>query len=334
MTARVVTGAPGGKRAVLADAVPLPAPLLVQVFPIYACNLRCRYCHFSIPRERRHFVTDWNRMNLGMYKQMVDDLLAFPVKPRVLRFVGIGEPLLHGDIVEMVRYAFRRGCAERTEILTNGLLLAPFVSDELIRAGLDRMVISVQGTSAEKYREVCGRDVDFDKFLENLRHLHYRKGPMQVHIKAIDCALDGPEDVARFYDLFGSLCDTMAVEKAGPIYPGVEYNEKVPLSGMTQYGVVSSRPRVCSQPFASMQINPDGKVVPCYSAEYPVILGDVNRESLLEIWEGPKLRGFRLRMLEGRDCVSRVCATCKIIDHRMSPEDSLDAAAERLREVI
>ncbi len=39
-----------------------------------------------------------------------------------------------------------------------------------------------------------------------------------------------------------------------------------------------------------MQINPDGKIVPCYSFEYPNIVGDCNNESMKDIWDGDKFQ--------------------------------------------
>jgi MoaA/NifB/PqqE/SkfB family radical SAM enzyme len=45
MKAKNISGqAPGGKRTKLADVLPLDTPFVVQIFPDYACNLRCNYC--------------------------------------------------------------------------------------------------------------------------------------------------------------------------------------------------------------------------------------------------------------------------------------------------
>ena len=44
-------------------------------------------------------------MDFSLFKKAIDDLTAFPAKIKVLRFVGIGEPLLHKHISGMVQYA-------------------------------------------------------------------------------------------------------------------------------------------------------------------------------------------------------------------------------------
>ena len=82
-----------------------------------------------------------------------------------------------------------------------------------------------------------------------------------------------------------------------------------------------------------MQVNPDGKVVPCYQISYPAFMGDTNGQSMLEIWNGEGYRAFRRAMLDGRDTANEVCAKCNFIKYRLFPEDDLQEAAERLKGV-
>lgn len=325
--------APGGARTKLADVLPLDTPFVVQIFPVYACNFKCGYCIFPLSMEKRGFISDKIVMDLELFKKCVDGFTLFPNKIKVLRFVGIGEPLLHKNIAEMVAYAVEKDIANTVEILTNGALLTPSMSDKLISAGLSRLVVSLQGTSKEKYLQVCGTDIDFDIFLENLRYFYHSKTSTQVYIKLIDCALDGKKDEDRFYELFGEMCDTMAIEHAVPIHSGVDYDHLLGggNTSVTQFGLPVSEIKVCPQPFFTMQINPDGKVVPCYSFEYPGIMGDCNKQSVYEIWNGEDFRQFRRRMLDGVAGVSEACGQCSIIKYRLFPEDDLNNDADGLK---
>ncbi len=79
------------------------------------------------------------------------------------------------------------------------------MSDALIAAGLSRLVVSLQGTTQDKYRDVCGADIDFPSFIDNLRYFFNHKGKTHVYFKIVDCALDGKEDEQRFYDVFGDI---------------------------------------------------------------------------------------------------------------------------------
>ncbi len=334
MKARLVKGqAPGGQRTILADVLPLAAPLVVQIFPIYACNFRCNYCVFSTNPADRGFVSDEVIMGFGLFRKCVDDMTQFPAKLKVLRFVGMGEPLLHKQIADMVDYAVTRGIAERVEILTNASLLNREMTDSLLKAGLSRLIVSMQGLSSRKYKEVCHADVDFDRFVDNIRYFYENKGTCQLHIKMIDYALERPEQEEEFYSIFGDICDSIGMEYAGPIYPWVDYDRV--LEGkekeVTQFGLPVADLHICPQPFFTLQINPDGKVVPCYSIDYPCIVGDCNHESVTAIWNGDSFNRFRRKMLDGADGASAACKICNIIKHRLFPEDMLNDAAERLK---
>jgi molybdenum cofactor biosynthesis enzyme MoaA len=176
MKAKDISGqAPGGKRITLAEVLPLDTPFVVQVFPIYACNFKCGYCIFSVPKQKRHFISDQVAMDFDLYQKCVDDMAQFPHPVKVLRFVGIGEPLLHRKIADMIGYAVSKGIAQTVELLTNASLMTPALSDALISAGLSRLVVSLQGTSREKYAQVCGAHIDFQKLIANLTYYLKKK---------------------------------------------------------------------------------------------------------------------------------------------------------------
>lgn len=335
MKAQLIQGqAPGGKRTMLAEVLPLATPLVVQIFPIYACNFRCNYCVFSTQLHERGFVSDKVIMDYGLFTKCIDEMTSFPDRLKVLRFVGMGEPLLHQHIVEMVEYTVRNSVAERVEILTNGSLLNPTMSDALLKAGLSRLIISIQGTTSAKYKQVCGVDLNFYQYVSNIKYFHDHKGTTQLHIKIIDYALEGPEDEEKFYDIFGDICDSIGVEYAGPIYPWVDYKQVLQDKDLTktQFGLPVSAMHICPQPFFTLQINPDGKVVPCYSIDYPCIVGDCTGETVIDIWNGKCFTEFRRTMLEGACTASPACKVCNIIKHRLFPEDVLNHAADRLKQ--
>jgi radical SAM protein with 4Fe4S-binding SPASM domain len=325
--------APGGKRTKLADVLPLDTPYLVQIFPIYACNFKCGYCIFSVRKPDRHFIADKTIMDFALFKRCVGDMANFPDKIKVLRFVGIGEPLLHKNLVDMVKYAVDRDIANTVEILTNGSLLTPSLSDSLIASGLSRLVISLQGITAEKYEKISGVKIDIDSLKENLSYFYGSKKETHLYIKIVDTALDTKEDEEAFFHLFGDICDTIGIEYTVPIHTGVAFEGvlKEKNREVTQFGIPLSDVNICPQPFFHMQINPDGKVVPCYSFEYPEIIGDCNYEPVNEIWMGEKFQNFRRRMLEGLNNASEVCENCNIIKYRSFDEDLLYNDAHRLK---
>lgn len=331
MKAKLIDGVtPGGKRNKLSDVLPLAAPYVVQIFPIYACNFKCEYCTFSAKISDRGFISDKVNMEFSLYKKAIDSISLFPSKIKVLRFVGMGEPLLHRDIADMISYAKKKDVADRIEILTNGSLLTNKMSNALIGSGLDRMVISLQGINAESYKKISNVDINFDEFLNNIKYFYSNKGKIDMYIKVMDIAINNNEE---FFNVFGDMCDSIGIEHASPIFHGAKYNSKYKETGSeyTQFGSEVLDVKICPQAFFTMQINPDGNVVPCYSVPYPEIMGNCTTEDIVDIWNGKKYSNFRQRMLTGTENVCDMCKDCKIIKYRMVKEDMIDIeTAKRL----
>jgi len=124
-----------------------PVSRLAKVYiePTNHCNLECRTCI-------RH---SWNEpvgsMNAATFNRIAEGLRSFSHPPGVF-FGGLGEPLAHPEIVDMIRRVKSIGCY--AELITNGTLLDDSMSERLIDAGLDLLWISLDGATPESYRDV------------------------------------------------------------------------------------------------------------------------------------------------------------------------------------
>ena len=321
---------PGGKRSKLADLLPLATPLSVQIFPVYACNLSCNYCIHSVPVNLRGYITDKAVMDYALYKKTIDDLTQFPQKLKMLRFAGTGEPLLHKELAQMIAYAKEKDIAESIDIVTNGLGLTHQISQALVEAGVDKIRVSIQGLNDEAYAFTKQKGV-FSALVEKLKFLYNHRQQTKIYIKIIDCALQVGEE-EEFMNLFGDICDFIAIEHLIPAVSQIDYNQfaGVPIKNLTQNGVCISEAKVCPQPFYMMQLNPDGKIVPCCAMETAYILGDVANQSMQEIWNGTTLQEFRINQLIKNKEIYSVCKKCKQYQYAMFEEDVLDLYAVEL----
>jgi MoaA/NifB/PqqE/SkfB family radical SAM enzyme len=134
----------------------------IYVEPTTTCNLRCRIC------VRNSWSEPVGFMEMTTYRRLVDGLRKVP-SLRTMAFWGFGEPLLHPDIVEMV--ALARELGAKTELITNGLLLDRTMAEGLVMAGLDTLVVSVDGTSAESRADIRS-GADLRLVQENVKGLH------------------------------------------------------------------------------------------------------------------------------------------------------------------
>lgn len=123
----------------------LSSPAKVYVEPTNRCNLACRTC----------LRTLWDEppgdMDAATFARVLDGLRACTPPPTVF-FGGIGEPLAHPRIVEMVAAAAAVGAP--TEVITNGTLLTRRRARALIEAGLGALWVSLDGATPASYADV------------------------------------------------------------------------------------------------------------------------------------------------------------------------------------
>jgi cytosylglucuronate decarboxylase len=121
-----------------------------------ACNADCFMCSFALSRDEYRFSP-------AEFTSILPN--AYSVGVRYVRFTG-GEPLIHRDIVELVRIGAQYGM--KMSLITNGMLL-PRMIRNLDEAGLAHVIVSIDGSSAathDVYRHSPGT---FEKGLAGLR---------------------------------------------------------------------------------------------------------------------------------------------------------------------
>lgn len=91
-------------------------------------------------------------------------------------------------------------------------------------------------------------------------------------------------------------------------------------------------PKVCAYPFHTMAIQSDGKVVCCcVDWSRHTLVGDVTKESLMEIWNGEVLRNLRMLHLSGRRYENDACRNCLKLPCGGSYEkDNLDSVSPEI----
>lgn len=322
----------GLDRVPLKDVLPLETPFSVYIFPTNHCNFRCSYCAHSLGSKgfQAQYGFPAETMSMETYRQAIDQLAEFPDRLKTLSLTGQGEPLLHPELPQMVAYAKEKQVTERIEFMSNGALLHPELSRALVDAGLNGIRISLQGLSAQKYAEVCGAKVDFDRFVEQIAWLYQHKKQCEVFVKILDVALE-PGEEERFYTLFSPIADRVYIEQCRPVYSGVASTEGISAQS-DRYGRPHPHRTVCPLCFFMLGIFPNGDIYPCETIYRPEYLGNVRTDRLTELWTSEKMRRFWRMQLEGRRGENPHCAQCCAPDDVSHPEDELDAAAGILLE--
>lgn len=159
-------------REMLKDVVPLDTPYNIKVEVSSLCNARCKYCAHSRPDAGGGWQ---GNMSMELFERVIDNIKQFAHKPKLMEMFMHGEPLCNPNLAAMIKRVKEENIVDRINFTTNGLLFTPSKIDEINAAGVDVIRISIQGLDAETYKEICGVDVDFDAFLDNLSYLYKHK---------------------------------------------------------------------------------------------------------------------------------------------------------------
>lgn len=326
------------KRVPLAEQVPLDKPFAVRISPCCLCNLCCEFCAQVIPGMKDKFgkVGTGGMLEYALFQKIIDDIASAFGKIKQVMLVGRGEPLLHPRIADMVAYAAKQQVADQLEIISNGTLLTHELSNKLIDAGLDRLRISVNGLCGEDYVKHCGRQVDFEQYVEQLRYFYAHKRNASLYIKIINYMVSEPEQRKRFYEIFEPICDIINVENLTDLHNGIDYQKIAGNSISLNLNTFTPHvhTKICSQPFYSIQIHEGGEAVPCCGLDLlpeELILGNVREMPLAEIWR-KRSYAMQRRLLDGVEGIP-FCEHCQDMLNRVLPEDVLDDAADRLKAV-
>ena len=316
-------------RTPLQDVIPLATPFVVFIDPASACNFLCPFC----PTGHRDMIDETGRfqgvMKLPIFKKAIDDLGQFESSIKVLRLYKDGEPFLNKNLAEMIAYAKASGYVEYIDTTTNGSLMTPERLGPVLRAGLDKINISVDGMNNEQYKKFTGFDFNFEEFVENIKWLYKNKGDCEIAIKIPGDLISEPQK-QEFYDTFGDYCDRIFIENFAPCWPDFDVEEHTGIKitqGIYQQPVTPTD--TCPYIFYALSINADGLVSSCFlDWGRKLIIGDIKEEFVKDIWNGKKMNLLRLQHLQGQRSKNPVCSKCGQLSHCLP--DNIDKFREDL----
>jgi len=282
------------------------APIFVWLEPTNRCNLKCPLCPTGegLTRER-------GEMTIDLYRQVLEKLNEAP--PLLLTLHLAGEPLLAENIFEMIRLAKEAGI--QTTLSTNVTLLSPPISRRLIQAGLDS--IRLDFCADKKTFEKVRLGASWEKVYANILGLLKVKAELNVarpivRIKEVSDSGASHRERARAMRELKSLFHGFPVKGFSSLeihnWSGAFATAHEDLGEAHR---VPRRWRPCSHLWTSLAITCDGLVVPCCrDLEAECVVGDLKTQSLMDVWNGDRLRAMRDAMVKRDLSQISLCAKC------------------------
>lgn len=224
-----------------------------------------------------------------------------------IKFVYLGEPLYYEKLPKLIKYAKKKGIIE-TMIATNGGLLTKDWSKRLIKSGLDWIIFSVDSCKPEIYKQIrvngnlkiVGKNIwNFHKIRNELNS----KKP-KISIQCIRMDLNEEEIKSGEYLQFWS-----------------PYVDDVSISTLVDWhlnDISGESPNFCcTSPFRRLTIRANGDIAICCGQYIEgKIIGNINKMSIEEAWNGKKFNKLRKLMREGKAHLIDICKNCptRLID--------------------
>ena len=312
-------------RVKLAEVIPLSSPFLVIIDVANICNFQCSFCFQSIEKSKlRDMGFKPSVMGMDLFKKTIDQVIKFPDQIKRMYLFAHGESLLNKNLPDMITYAKTKNAAKTIQITTNGSLLTPELNLKLINAGLDELRISIEGLTNEKYRETTGVRIDFKNFITNIKHFYHHRKSCKLYVKIINIGLKQEEE-DQFYSLFNDISDNASIEYVTPYYEGVEYSNLFPHHDKNILGHKTQKISVCPRIFYMLNISPRGNITMCNVDNFEQhIFGNVETDSLTELWNGEKFTDLRMLHLNKKGSNHPLCKKCVCLNNCTQESDIID----------
>ena len=300
-------------RIPLKDAIPLSAPFTIFIEPTNLCTFRCTMCPHSL-KDYAKQAGYHQLMPITLYRKVIADIAALGgCKSLCLWFDG--EPLIHPDIGEMLKLG--RTVTQRLTLTTNASLLTEDRAQEIIDAEVDYVKVSIYGISQKAHERTTGNKNEkfsVDHIRNNVFRLRIMRDEQNKKRPYIAANMLARDEWQEFVDRYKNVAD-----------------EVVPInlvswgSDLISVSVVTGQIKACPHPFYTLVVRANGEIVPCAVAwSRDLIIGDVNKETLSEIWNGEKMKSLREMHLAGRRNEVSGCIGCTNL-FESKPIDSVDS---------
>lgn len=297
-------------RKPLQELLPLESPLVLFIDPSDKCCLKCSFCPSSDIGLMKSVGRPLQCMDFDLYKDIIDGLSKFKTKIKVVRLYSHGEPLLNKNFANMVRYAKNSGKVEMVDTTTNAICLNKKLSLDIVDAGIDRINISINGVNEEQYQSFTGTKIHFNTLVENIKFLYENRKQCYLFIK-INGDVISKEDCDKFLEIFEPISDSLAIEHAMNCWEGfesdVKENKEIGIYGQP----LQKEPLTCPYTQYSIAVQSSGLVSKCFlDWGLNMVVGDCNKETIYDIWNGKVVNGYQTMMLEGKRKSDKYCKNC------------------------
>ena len=273
------------------------------------CNSLCPMC---VRRDYPNIINE--DMDFSLLEKTVDEIKTWPSKKILFNLTGLSEPTLYPKLIASIAYIKRNIPESKLRIITNGIALTSDLSKDLIRAGLDECIISLNGTNRDDYIAICGVDA-YDKVIENIMAFLENRRRLKATTLRINLNLKKHEgnksNIPKAVSYWNSLLRNKDVASVSDI---------LPLRGrqISRTDRNSSMRYPCAHLWGETKLDIHGNIYPCdgkvmdfnYRKKSELFLGNIRDISIKDAYLSGRVRRFRKIHIMGLFDSLPTCLSC------------------------
>lgn len=289
-------------------------PVSISFEPTTSCNLRCPEC----PSGLRAFTRPTGMLEKDFFSQTIDEIHKDLL---YLIFYFQGEPYLNTSFLDMVKYASDKGIYTATS--TNAHYLNDEAARKTVESGLDRLIISIDGTTQETYKQyrVGG---NLEKVIEGAKNIVKWKKELNSKTPFVFFQFLVVKHNEHQIEEIQQLAKEIGVDevrfKSAQVYDYEnDPNQLIPtIDKFSRYkknkdGTYTPKNKLanrCWKLWHANVITWDGLVVPCcFDKDAMHQLGNLKNQSFKTVWNNDNYKQFRAELMMGRKNID-ICSNC------------------------
>jgi radical SAM protein with 4Fe4S-binding SPASM domain len=234
-------------------------------------------------------------MDMDLFKKIIDQASELKVH-RIVPFLN-GEPFTDPKYFEKLDYIREKMPDCYLEIFSNGSLLTDEIIEKLKKYKVDFMNISVNAATSEVYEKVCQRK-HFDRVVSNtIKLIKELKGITTIRVSMVPTE-DAIVDVEKFKTFWKEYLPESLIQ----INDYYNWQGRIFESNEIQI-------KPCFRILGHLTVQSDGKVIWCCMDIGDYIVGDLNKQSLKEVWQKSEYR--RIMHKQGKRMFLDPCKRCR-----------------------
>ena len=305
------------------------SPTIFNIETTNYCNMKCVMCPRTVYMTRKNIWIDdetfekmlnkikpYNKNEMDNFwewlekeakfdhSEVSENGFYFSVVSRCLILHGYGEPFLDKYLIKRLKL-----CKEKNIPTYFSCTPATMTVEKAVHAmevGLSVLKFSLDAMDDESIKSIRGKKANYDESIEKILKLIDIKKERGFKTLFVPCmiSLNNDEQSKKLQNNFLNFWkdkDVYAYVKSQDNRWLFEQNKD--LKNASHYAK-----QYCEYPWTSLTVMADGNVVPCTQiSNNEIVLGNLNENTLEEIWNGEKYKEFRKMHVTGKFPAKHKC---------------------------